>query len=128
MMKTIITTTELIFLMACHHYFQDDSKIKAFLPGTYVNIAEGEFSKAIDTLLIQKEGLDGNTYSIIRKVSFQRIKEGVMQPKEYQSEQWIGIYDERDKVLHETKRGRTLTYVPDESKLYLGNAEYEKVQ
>jgi hypothetical protein len=127
-MKTITAILLVGGLVACQPYFSDETKIKAFLPGTYVNIAEGEFSKAVDTLLIQKEGLDGNTYSIIRKVSFQRIKQGILQAKEYQSEHWIGIYDEKDKVLHETKRGRTLSYVPEESKLYLGNTEYEKVQ
>jgi len=127
-MKKIIILLLAVLVMGCHSYFSSDEKIKAFLPGTYVNISEGEFSKAVDTLLIQKEGLDGNTYSITRKVSFQRIREGVLQPKEHQKEEWIGIYDEKDKVLHETKRGRVLVYVPEKSKLYLGSAEYEKVQ
>jgi hypothetical protein len=127
-MKKIIILLLTTIIMGCHSYFSSDEKIKAFLPGTYINIAEGEFSKAVDTLLIQKEGLDGNTYSITRKVSFQRIREGVLQPKEYQQEKWIGIYDEKDKVLHEIKRGRVLVYVPEKSTLYLGSAEYEKVQ
>jgi hypothetical protein len=127
-MKTRIAVTAFVLLMGCQHYFQDDSRIKAFLPGTYVRISEGEFSRAIDTLLIQKYGLEGNGYRILRKISFQRIKDGKLQAKEYQTEQWFGLYDEQDLVLHEMKQGRTLTYVPDQSKLYLGNAEYEKLQ
>jgi hypothetical protein len=127
-MKQFISISLAIALFSCHSFFASDEKIKAFLPGTYVNIAESEFSKAVDTLIICKDGLDGNTYTINRRVSFQRIKEGVLRAKEYETEQWIGIYDENDKVLHETKRGRIISYVPEKSKLYLGNAEYEKVQ
>jgi hypothetical protein len=127
-MKKIIVMLVAAIVMGCHGYLQSDENIKAFLPGTYVSIAEGEFSKAVDTLLIRKVGLEGNTYTIIRKVSFQRIRQGILWPKEYQHEEWIGIYDEKDKVLHETKRGRTLTYIPEMSKLFLGSAEYQKVQ
>jgi hypothetical protein len=127
-MKQLLFISVFFASFGCHGYFSGDEKIKAFLPGTYVNIAESEFSKAVDTLIISKDGLDGNTYTITRRVSFQRIKEGVLHAKEYETEQWIGIYDENDKVLHETKRGRIISYVPEKSKLYLGNSEYEKVQ
>ena len=129
MTKTIFTLFFcLLLLNSCNTLFSSDDKIKAFLPGTYVNLAESEFSKAIDTLLIRKEGLDGNTYSITRKVSFQRIRAGVIQPKEYQREQWVAIYDEKQEVLHEMKRFRTICYVPEKSKLWLANNEYEKIQ
>ena len=118
----------LLLFSSCNTLFSSDDKIKAFLPGTYVNLAESEFSKAVDTLLIRKEGLYGNTYSITRKVSFQRIRKGVLQPKEYQREQWVAIYDEKEEVLHEMKRDRTICYVPAKSKLWLANNEYEKIQ
>jgi hypothetical protein len=103
------------------------NKIKESLPGTYINHTAGSYSIAFDTLVISAASDEENSFLIERKVSFQKIRHGILQSKEYHLENWLSIYDDKTKVLTETKRGRVLTYVSEKKKLYLNNSVYQKI-
>ncbi len=123
-MKTSILILLVTGLLACSRSVE----VRSFLPGMYVNQSEGEFSKVDDTLLIHWENLGKKVYSITRRVGFQRIRQKITLPREYQTEKWIAVYDEEEGYLKETKKGKIITYLPEKNKLYLGNTEYQKVQ
>jgi hypothetical protein len=122
-----ITFFYCLLLSACNGMFAKD-KVRDSLPGTYINQSSGNYSIAFDTLIISKENDGGNSFSIERKVSFQKIRHGVLQSKEYHLEHWLAVYDDKIKVLTETKKGRMMTYVPEKKKLYLANNIYIKIE
>ena len=49
--------------------------------GLYVNHTEGQYSIADDTLILQDT-------LVINRTGFQKIRNGVIQPKEYKVKQW----------------------------------------
>jgi hypothetical protein len=102
-------------------------KSLASLPGIYVNESASRYTKAFDTLTIAKEGNGGNIYSVARSVSFNRIKHGKLQSKEYHLNHWVAVYDERTNLLTDTKKGRSIAYIRGKKKLYLGNTAYLKL-
>lgn len=103
-------------------------RIRALLPGTYVNESASSYSRVFDTLRIAKEGDDGNLFSVERSVSFNRLIQGKLCSKEYHLEHWTGIYDEGTNLLTDTKKGRVYVYVPEKKKLFLGNTVYLKLK
>ncbi len=113
-----------LLLSSCKNISADNG-IKNFLPGVYVNHSAGSYSIAFDTLVVTHE--DENIFSVERKVSFQKIRHGVLQSKEYHLEQWLAVYNDETKVLTETGKGRILSYVPEKKKLYLNNSVYQKI-
>jgi hypothetical protein len=123
-----ITFFYCLLLSACNNIFTTKNKVKESLPGTYVNHSAGSYSSAFDTLIISKESEEGNSFLIERRVSFQKIRHGVLQSKEYHLEHWLAMYDDKTKVLTETKRGKILSYNPDKQKLYLNNSVYQKIE
>ena len=116
-----------LLLSACNNIFQKTNPVKLSLQGTYINQSAGRYSIAFDTLVISKEYEEGNSFLIDRKVSFQKIRHGVLQSREYHQEHWLTIYDDKTKVLTETKSGKVLSYNPDKQKLYLNNSVYKKI-
>ncbi len=122
MKNTIISGALAVLLMtAC-----TSDKIRDFIPGTYVNHAEGEFSLADDTLII--EPIEQNNYIIYRKTGFQKINEGKPGQWEHETEQWQAIYDESTKTLQETKVGKQMTFYPDSAQLKLSKRSYSKIK
>jgi hypothetical protein len=115
-------------LRACNGLFSPKNKISPSLEGTYVNEPASSYSRAFDTLTIAKQGNDGNIYSVDRSVSFNRIKHGKLQAKEYHMEHWAAIYDERSNALADAKKGMPIAYIPAKKKLYLGSTAYLKIQ
>jgi hypothetical protein len=114
-----------LLLAGCNNIFRDTDKIKSSLPGTYINQSAGSYSIAFDTLVINTE--NENIFSVERRVSFIKIRHGIQQSREYHLEHWLAVYDDKTKVLTETKRGRILSYVPEKKKLYLNNSVYQKI-
>ena len=113
-------------LVGCEDSSNDD--IRSFIPGVYVKQFEHEYSKAFDTLSIGVFDEKVNTYIIMKKAGFYRIKEGIIQPKEYSSQSWVGVYDESSKVLQELKTGVLFTFSPDRNSMLFGSAEYKKIK
>ena|SRR5450631_3630931 len=100
----------------------------AFLPGIYVDQYETDFCRVVDTLVVKKKSRDGAEYQVIRKSSFQRIRQGKRMPVEYDVEQWECGYDGSKKILLSDDKAKEVDYLPEENKLYRGNMGYEKVE
>ena len=77
-MKTLLFIAGMI-LTGCNGVLKNDDAIQSFIPGTYSSHAEGEYSIADDTLVISKVSNNGNAYTIVRYISYQRIIEKKIQ-------------------------------------------------
>jgi hypothetical protein len=110
--------------MACNNKQQ----VRDFIPGTYVNQAQSQYSIASDTLLLIRDEHSDNLYQIVRGTGFQRIKEGKLQPKEYKVKTLSGIWDEAKQTLQVTQDGSLLVFQPDAQTLTVGSAIYHKLK
>jgi hypothetical protein len=103
-------------------------KVKSFIPGTYIDSATSEYSMVNDTLTIRQSESESNKYFINRKTAFQRISEGKAGKLEYETEQWIAIYDKASQILNETAKGKVITFYPETNRLMVGKREYRKIK
>jgi hypothetical protein len=101
---------------------------KGTISGTYVRQAEGEFSKAMDTLIITPYDLKAGTFIIIQRTGFHRIKDGKLQPKENMQERMITVWDEETHQLQELKKGKLYTFPATGRELLAGTAKYLKIE
>jgi hypothetical protein len=98
------------------------------LVGTYVNYAEGQYSVAYDTLLVQALDAGSNAYRIYRNTAFRRIESGKLQKLERRNHQWTAVYDETTGTMLESQKGRVLSVYPDSGVIVIGSREYRKVE
>lgn len=117
--QLILAAVGLIQLAGC----QTD-KSRSFLPGTFINSAGGEFSKADDTLTI--EAGEGNLFLIHRRTGFNLIRNGKPGKRQYEREEWRALYNEATKSLMEAKKGKLMTMHPDSGYLLVGKRKYIK--
>lgn len=108
--------------LSCNRRGRADTR--SFIPGIYVRAIEHEFAKGSDTLIITH--LTGNTYQVVKRSGFVRIRNGKAQPFEQQTENLTAVYDENEQMLRESKRGKILTPLPKENKLLVEANLYEK--
>lgn len=102
-------------------------KVKSFIAGTYIRTFEGEYSKGDDTLIIDQPDENNNYYRIQHKMSYQQIKDKKPLPVEYKTENWTAIFNEQTNVLEEQKKGKRLSFLPDEKALLLGGSKFKKI-
>lgn len=125
-MKTLMIITAVI-VAGCSG--NDSKSIQSFIPGIYVRQYAGEYVKGgEDTLVINETNGSADVYTIVRHVSYQRLIEGKVQTREYKTENWTGIYDEKTKALHEQKYGSTISFDPEKKILMVGSDEYQKIK
>jgi len=103
-------------------------KVKSFIEGNYVRAFEGEYSKGNDTLIIAQPGEKNNYYTIEHRSSYQKIRDKQALPVEYKTEEWTAIFNEQTNVLEEQKKGKLISFLPDENALLLGNSKFEKIK
>ena len=118
-------TSILIAVIAVMTASCNSDRIRAFIPGTYVNSATGEFSTADDTLTIVPTDVD--TYNIHRRTGFNRICDGRAGKREHEAEEWQAVYDKATKTLSETRMGKRITFHPESNTLRVGTKEYHKI-
>jgi len=118
--QTILPVLLALTIAACN-----SDKIKSSIAGTYVNSAEGEYSSAKDTLVIEEA--EGNAFLIHRKIGFHIIRNGKPGKEQYEKEEWRATYNEESKSLIETSKGRVITPLPKENKLLVERSEYLKI-
>jgi hypothetical protein len=118
--QTILPLLFAATLIACNN-----DKTKDFIPGTYVNHAEGEYSAANDTLLIESQ--EENSFLIHRKVGFHTIRDGKPGKEQYEKEEWRATYNNENKTLTETSKGKVITPLPEANKLLVERSEYLKI-
>ena len=102
-------------------------KVKSFIAGTYVRAFEGEYSIGNDTLVIEQPDANNNYYTIQHKMSYQQIKDKKALPLEYKTENWTAIFNEQTNVLEEQKKGKRLSFSPEENTLLLGGSKFKKI-
>lgn len=100
---------------------------RQFIPGIYVNYAEGEFSVAYDTLIIQPLDAKQGTYRILRKSAYRRIEGNQLQPVVHKKEEWTALYNEETKSMQETRHGKVITFYPEARRLMVEKREYQKI-
>jgi conjugation system TraG family ATPase len=107
------------FCMSCNNSAKDIS-------GTYINTSEGEFSIAMDTVVIKQ--YNNHTYSIERSTGYNRIVDGVKQGKEFKKESSFGLMDENSGQLTEQKHGRIYIISPSGNEIMIGSNRYKKIR
>jgi hypothetical protein len=112
----------LLFFTACQ---SASDKVVAFMPGTYVHAAKGEYSQAEDTLVITL--VSGEAYHIQRRVGFRPIRDGKLLPKRWKVQSLNGNYDPQQQVLFETTNGRAFSFDPVKGVLLVNRAVYRKL-
>lgn len=116
-----------VLLTACGGNEEVEST-KSIINGTYVRQAEGEFSKAMDTLIVTPYDAKAGTFIIMRRTGFHRIKDGRLQPKENKQERMITVWDEETHQLQELKAGKLYTFPSTGKELLAGTAKYLKIE
>lgn len=96
-----------------------------FIPGVYVSDSRGEFAVASDTLEIGEA--KGNVYPIGRKTAYQVLVNGRPGKREWDSERWMGIWNEDEQVMQEQRKGRLIRFEVDSGRLVIGRRVYQKV-
>ena len=104
------------------------NEIKNTIDGIYVHQAESEFSKAFDTLTVTPYDAKAETFIIIKKTGFHRIKNGKLQPKENKQESIITVWDEETHQLQDVKEGKIYTFPAAGNELLAGTAKYRKIK
>lgn len=99
-----------------------------FIPGTYVNHAQSEYSIADDTLLITQDQQNPNSYHITRRTGFQRIEDGKPGREERKAKTFTGLWDAGKQTLQITQNGIILLFQPDQNKLLIENSTYTKLK
>ncbi len=123
--KIILMAITATLLMACRGGGVTDTR--SFIPGTYVNYAEGDYSVAYDTLIIQPMSEQNSSYRIYRKTAYQRKENGKLMKLQRENEQWVALYNEETKSMQEVKRGKIITIYPDAGRILVANREYTKL-
>ena len=112
----------LFWLAACN---QKADKVKAFIPGTYVNFAQSAYARANDTLIISL--VKDNTFLITRNTTYQAIRNGRLLPRYRQVKQFNSLYDGQNQVLDETTTGRIFRFDPAKRMLKVNQAIYTRI-
>jgi len=119
--KILLLPISLLAACGKHHKTID------FIPGTYVNQAQSEYSIANDTLVIAQDAATGNIYHVTRKTGFRRIVDGKLLPAAHQVKTLNGLWDDGKQVLQITQNGILLLFQPEQNKLTIQNSEYHKL-
>jgi hypothetical protein len=120
----------IIILISCNGVQNKTAseKVRSFIEGTYIRTFGGEYSKGNDTLVIEQPNTSNNYYTIKHKSSYQKIRDKQLLPKEYKTENWTAIFNEQTNVLEEQKNGKTISFLPDDKSLLLGNSQFKKIE
>ena len=126
-MKHFITALMIAALAAGCSNLRTD-KVKAFIPGVYVRTVADEFTKGMDTLVIEVLDRSAGSYSINKKMSFYQTIDGKELSPQYKTEQWTAIYDDDTHQLMEQRKGKVLSFMPDQELVSMGGSEYKKIK
>jgi len=119
-----------VILISCSEPQSENAteKVKSYIQGTYTRVFEGEYSKGNDTLIITQPDVNNNLYTIKHNMSFQKIRNHQSLSVEYKTEDWTAIFNEETNLLLEQKKGKVISFLPEENALLLGNNKFEKIK
>ncbi|WP_026898845.1 hypothetical protein [Daejeonella oryzae] len=124
-MKTSIL---LILLAATLFTACSRDKLPDYIPGIYVDSASSEYSVAFDTLIIELSEKESNNYLIHRKTGFRRIDDGKPGKDQYETDEWVAVFEPETGVLTEISTGKTITFYPETNRMRVVRREYQKVK
>ncbi len=81
-----------------------------------------------DTIKIEPISAAGNNYHLVRSSYFQKKLDGQALPWEYKAEEWTAVYDDDLKVLNERKKGKVISFIPEEKTMLVGTTQYKKTK
>jgi len=111
-------------LLSCTGATKDDTA--AFIPGMYIRELQDEYTSGMDTLIISLDNPETGVYRIERRSGYQQQLDGKLLTPQHKVENWTATYDREHGQLHEQRKGKVLTFVPEQNKLSLGGSEYRK--
>jgi hypothetical protein len=124
LLKLTVLFLSAVYISSCG--FTNDNNIRDFIPGVYGRNFEGEFSKGNDTLTI--EPFSGSTYAIAHNVSYRRIEDGKLKMPERKVTRLTAVYNEKEEVLVENKKGMVISFNPSKKILLFGSSVYQKIR
>lgn len=98
------------------------------LSGSFTSYSKSEYSTASDTLIITPSTQSTNVYQIERRTGYQKIRNGILQIKEYKTERWQSSWNDEKHVFSETEYGRQITLNKDGNSVTLKNTKYQKIK
>lgn len=125
MKRSILNCMLVLFLTGCVSITGHDD-IHDFIPGTYVRILHDEFTRGVDSLIIQPINNGTETYSISKRSSYQQTLDGKKMPQVYKKIEWVVTYQPATKQLMDAMHERVFTFIPKENKLLMGSTTYIK--
>lgn len=114
-----------VFIVFCGCAEGRRDSILDFIPGVYARQFEGEFSMGYDTLCIAP--FSGSTYVITHRVNYRRIEDGKMKMPERKVTKLTAVYNEKEEVLVENKKGLVISFDPSKKILLFGSSVFEKI-
>jgi len=123
-MRTIYFIAGLtVILAACN----SKTTSSDFIPGTYVNQAQSNYSVANDTLVIEAAKNTENIYLITRKTAYRRISDGKVGEPQYLRRQLTGTWDPVKQTLQVMQNETVIIFQPEQHKLLIGTNAYWKL-
>lgn len=122
-MKSLIVMSILFLAISCN----ESKSVQNFIPGTYVRSFQDEFSKGNDTLIIGIRDPRMSLYRIEKRMGYVQQIDGKMLTPQHTVEQWTAVYNREQGQLHEQRKGKVLSFYPEENKLSMGSSEYQKL-
>ncbi|OCX54208.1 hypothetical protein BEL04_08075 [Mucilaginibacter sp. PPCGB 2223] len=116
----------IVLLLAVLFYSCKSHTESTDFSGTYVLQTKGEYAIDYDTLILSSN--KSNTYSIQNNSGFQKIRNGVIMPKEYKKTSWLATWNEDKQLLSETDFGRQILFKDNGKSLVLKNSTYKKIR
>jgi len=126
MKRKLLLQGILMLMLGCSS--SEEDPIRSFMPGTYVRFSDHEMRKELDTITIDLISETGNNYSLTRSSSFQKKLDEKVFPWEHAKEEWTAYYDPHERVLHETRKGKMISFIPEQNMLLVGTTKYKKIK
>jgi len=98
------------------------------ITGTYVTNFKNEYSTATDTLIISTYSLADKIYTVEYSAGFRKIRNGVVQPKEFKKMHWKATWNNDKMILEETGLGRQIQFISNRPVVLIGDMEYHKIK
>ena len=126
--SVIATAAVLILGSILWTHKKASEKAPAFLPGVYACVAQNEFCRIEDTLVIRRSKIQEDNYTVTRTSSFIRIKEGRKEPPELQQQRWDAAYQATKCRLVSFNEADTVCYYPEKNRVSKAGFYYEKIE
>lgn len=99
----------------------------SFIPGTYVRSEISEFGRVEDTITINLQNKDVNSFLIEQRWWYERFLDGEIQEPEYKVIRDQGIYQSDTKLLQNQRNLLFYSFDLENKRLYFGTFIFQKI-